>query len=109
MARSVAPTRLDHHVLVLLENHVGVVVEVEDHNGRQFGGRAARLRNIVGVHQMDQSLDDGVIGGVHVRVQRETALPVAEEGGVTVRCYDPVLPTQVFEADVERPLLATPS
>jgi hypothetical protein len=44
---------------------------------------------------VDEGLDDGVVGGVHVRVQGEGALAVAVEGGVPVRGDDPVLPTQV--------------
>ena len=40
---------------------------------------------------MDQSLDDGVIGGIHVRVQRKTAFAVAKEGRVAIGRYDPVL------------------
>jgi hypothetical protein len=44
---------------------------------------------------VDEGLDDGVVGGVHVRVQGEGALAVAVEGGVPIRGDDPVLPAQV--------------
>jgi hypothetical protein len=44
---------------------------------------------------VDEGLDDGVVGGVHVRVEGEGALAVAVEGGIAVRSYDPVLPAQV--------------
>ena len=59
---------------------------------------------------MDQGLDYGVVGGVHVGVEGEGALPVAIVGGVAVRSDDPVLPTEVAEADIQCPLLtAAPS
>ena len=51
-----------------------------------------------------------MIGGVHVGVQGEGALPVAIVGGVAVRSDDPVLPTEVAEADIQCSLLtASPS
>ena len=54
---------------------------------------------------MDESLDNGVVGGVHVSVEGEGALPVTVVSGVSVRGDDPVLPAEVFEADIESPLL----
>lgn len=42
-----------HHVLVLLEDHVGVVIEVEHGDGVQLGGGAAWLGHVFGVHEMD--------------------------------------------------------
>jgi len=91
----VTPTALHHHVLILLQNHVGALVKVEDGDAAELGGSAARLRHVEGRHQVDEGLDDGVVGGVHVRVQGEGALAVAVEGGVPVRGDDPVLPAQV--------------
>ena len=54
---------------------------------------------------MDQGLDNRVVGGVHVGVEGEGALAVAVVGGVAVRGDDPVLPAQVPEAHIQRPLL----
>lgn len=41
-----------HHVLVLLQDDVGVVVEVEHGNGVELGRGAARLRYVLWVHQV---------------------------------------------------------
>lgn len=53
LAASVAPARPHHHVLVFLQYDVGVVVEVQDGDGVEFGGGAARLWDVLGVHQVD--------------------------------------------------------
>ena len=79
------------HVTVLFQYNVRIVVEVEDGDGRKFDGRAARFGHPVRVHQVHERLHDGVIGRVHVSVQRERALAVAVECRIAVRCDDPVL------------------
>lgn len=67
------------------------MVKVEHGDGGQLSGGAARLGDQVGVKEMDEGLNDGVIGGVHVRSQGKGALPVAVEGGVAVWGDDPIL------------------
>ena len=81
----------DDHVAISLEDDVGVIVEVEDGDGRELGRRAARLRHGQRLGEVRQRLHDGVVGGVHLGVQRERALAVAVERRVTFRRYDPVL------------------
>ena len=56
---------------------------------------------------MDQRLDNGVVGGVHVGVQGEGALSVTIVRGVSVRSDNPVLPTKIAEADIQGPLLTS--
>ena len=97
--------RLDHHVFVFLENDIRTLVKIQDGDSTELGGGATRLGHVVGSHEMDEGLDNGVVGGVHVSVEREGALPVAVVSGVTVRSDDPVLPTQVFETHVQSSLL----
>jgi len=62
-----ATARLYHHVRVLFEDYVVAVVEVENRDGRELGGRTARLGYNCRVHEVHQSLYDGVVGGVHLR------------------------------------------
>lgn len=50
---SVATTGPDHHVLVLLQDDVGVVVKVEHGDGVQLGGGAAGLGHVLRVHEVD--------------------------------------------------------
>ena len=88
---SVAATRADDHVTIFLEDDVWVVVEVKDGDGWELGRRAARLRYGQRLHQVSQRLDNGVVSGVHLGVQRERAFAVAVECRVTFRRNDPVL------------------
>jgi len=90
-------TTFHHHVLVLLQNDIGTLVEVEDGNAAELGWRAARLGHVEGGHEVDEGLHNGVVGGIHVGVEGEGALAVAVEGGVPVRGNNPVLPPQVPE------------
>lgn len=50
---SVAATGPHHHVLVLLQDDVGVVVKVEHGDGVQLGGGAAGLGHVLRVHEVD--------------------------------------------------------
>ena len=47
-----AATGPHHHVLVLLEDDVGVVVEVEHRDGMQLGRCAAGLGHVIRVHEV---------------------------------------------------------
>ena len=58
-------TAFDYHVLVFFENDIGTFVEIEHGDGGELGWCTTRLRVFVVIHQMHQSLDDGVVGGVH--------------------------------------------
>lgn len=49
----------------------------------------------------DQRLDEGVVGGVHLGVEREHAVALAVVGVISFRGDDPVLPAQVTERHVE--------
>ena len=102
-----ASAGLNHHVLVLFKNHVGTFIKVQNGYATELGGGAARLGHVEGGHEVDEGLDDGVVGGVHVSVEGEGALPVTIVSGVSVRGDDPVLPAQVAEADIQRPLLTS--
>lgn len=88
-------TALNNHLSILLENDRGRLVEVEDGDARQLGGRALRLGRVEGVHQVHQGLDDGVVRGVHVGVKGERTFAVAIEGFVPVGGDDPVLKLEV--------------
>ena len=101
-----AAARLHHHVAILLKDNVGTLVEVKDGYSTEFGGGAAGFGYVDGSHEVDECLDDGVIGGVHVRVEGEGALAMAVVSGVAVRRDDPILPPEIFEAHVQSSLLA---
>ena len=98
-------TRLDHHVFVFLENDIRTLVKVQDGDATELGGGTTGFGDVVRSHEMHEGLDNGVVGGVHVSVEGEGALPVTVVSGVSVRGDDPVLPAEVFKADIESPLL----
>lgn len=52
VAASVAAAGPYHHVLVFLQNDVGVVIEVKHWDGMEFGGGTAGLGYILRVHQV---------------------------------------------------------
>jgi hypothetical protein len=86
-----AAARFDDHVAVLFEDNIGIVVEIKDGDGRQLDGSTARLGHSIRIHQVDQGLNDGVIGSIHVSVQRKRAFSVAVKSRVAIRRDNPVL------------------
>ena len=90
-----ASAGLNHHVLVLFENHVGAFIKVQNRYPTELGGGAARLGHVEGGHEVDEGLDDGVVGGVQVVCQREGALSVAVVCVIVGRSHDPVVPTNL--------------
>ena len=102
-----AATRLDDHVFIFLQNDVGALVKVQDRDPTELGWRTAGLGHVVRSHEVDQGLHYGVVSGVHVSVEGEGALAMAVVSGVAVRCDDPVLPPEIFEAHVQSSLLTT--
>lgn len=101
-----AATGAYHHVLVLLQDDVGVVVKEEHGYGVEFGGGAARLWYILRVHEVHQRLYDGMVGGIHVSIQGEGTLSIAVVGSVAFRGDNPVLPAQLSEANIQLVFLA---
>ena len=53
-----------------------------------WSGPTPQSRGDAGAHQ---GLHDGMVGGVHVRVEREGAFSITVVGSVTLGCNDPVL------------------
>lgn len=51
--RSQTAAGLNHHVAMLFEDDVVVVVVEEDRDGAEFGGGAARFRDLVGLQEVN--------------------------------------------------------
>lgn len=97
---SAAPAPLHHHLLVVFQDHLVILIQVEHGNGAQLRGHAAGLGD-AGVHRVHQRLHDGVVGGVEVVGQREGTVPVAVKRLVPRGCHDPVVPAHVAEIHIE--------
>lgn len=100
-------TSSHNHVPVFFQDDIGVVVEVKNRDGIQFGWCAAWFGDVLGIHKVDQGLYNGVVGGIHVCIEREGTLSITIVGSVALGCNDPVLPSQVLEAHVKLMLLAS--
>lgn len=50
---------------------------------------------------MHESLNDGMIGGVHVCIEGEVAFTRTVESSIPIWRDDPILPLKIFEAHVE--------
>lgn len=80
---SVAAAAPSHHVIVLLEDHILIIIEVEEVDGvelvRHAAGAADTLAQLQGI---DDGLHRGVVRWAHVLTQREGAGAFAVEGVV---------------------------
>ncbi len=91
-----------HHVLILFVHDVVTGVYVKYTDGAEFCGDATARRSAVGVHGVHERLNDGVVGRLQVRPQWEVAHALAVVGFVIQRSDDPVVPSQLFEIDMQR-------
>ena len=96
-----AAAALHHHVLVILQHHPVLRVQVEQGDGAEGGWDAAGPRHC-SIHWVYQSLHHGVARGVHVVGQGEATLSQAEEGVVAAGCNDPLVPANIVEIYVQR-------
>lgn len=105
--RSVAPTASCHHVIVLLQHHVFVIVEVQQIDGEEFVGHAARRLDAFGkFERVDDGLDGGVVRRSHVLAQRKGTGAFAVVSVITARRHDPSGPADLLEVYVEWQALA---
>lgn len=124
-----APAPFRHHISVLFKHNIRIVIEIKYRNSAEFGGRTQCFRNNDWIKQMNKSLDNCMVGSIHVSIQGEGALPVTKEGCISVWRNDPVLrivtvdcrktakvtrnkaylPAQEFETHVKCTLLTCPA
>ncbi len=91
-----AAAALHHHVLVILQNHSVLRVQVEQGDGAEGRGDAAGPGHCY-IHRVYQSLHHGVARGVHVVGQRKATLSQAEEGIIAAGRNDPLVPAHIVE------------
>lgn len=87
-----------HHVIVLLEDHVLIVIKVKEVDGvelvRHAAGAADALAQLQGV---DDGLHGGMVGRPHVLTQGEGAGASAVVGVVTPGGDDPPRPADLLK------------
>lgn len=104
---SVAATASSHHVIILFEHHILIIIEVKQVDGEELVGHAARHLNAF--HQLqgvDDGLDGGVVGRSHVLAQREGAGAFTVVSIVATGRHNPARPADLLEIDVEGQALA---
>lgn len=99
---SPAAAAFDDHTVVVLEHSFGVLVEIEHGDGRQRGGHAARPRNGGRIDGADECLDDRMVGGVEMIAHLGGTLAGAVVRVVVAGRHYPVVPADIFEADLQR-------
>lgn len=106
---SVAAAASGHHVFVLFQHHVLVIIKVEQVDGEELVGHAARRLDAFDQLQgVNYGLDSGVVGRPHVLAQGEGAGALAVVSVVPARRHDPTRPADLLEVHVEGEALAGP-
>lgn len=99
---SAAAASEDRHVLIVLQHHLILFIQIEHRYRAERGRHATRLRHHARLGRINECLHDRVIRRVQMVCQRKRAITVAVEGVVSGRRDDPIVPADVREVDVER-------
>lgn len=80
---SVAATAPSHHVIILLEDHILIIIKVEEVDGVELVGHTAGAADtLTQLEGVDDGLHCGVVCRTHVLAQREGTGAFAVEGVV---------------------------
>lgn len=104
---SVTATASSHHVVILFQHHILIIIKVEQVDGEELVGDTARcLHTFEELQGVDDGLDSGVVGWPHVLAQRERAGAFAVVGVVTAGRYNPAGPADLLKVHIEGQALA---
>lgn len=104
---SMAATASSHHVVILFQHHILIVIKVEQVDGEELIRHAARrLDPFHQLQRVDDGLDGGVVGRPHVLAQGEGAGASAVVRVVAPGRHDPARPADLLEVDIEGQTLA---
>lgn len=106
-SQSVTATAQRHHVVILLQNDVLLVVKVQEADGLELVGDAARRPHVTGEFEcVHDGAHCGVVGGSEVPPQRERTRAGTVVSIVTAGGDDPAGPADLLEVNEERNPLA---
>lgn len=101
-SQSVTATAECHHVVILLQNHVLLVIEVQQADGLEFFWDAAGRPHVTGEFEcVHDGAHRGVVGGFEVSPQRERTRAGAVVSVVTAGGDDPAGPADLLEVNKE--------
>lgn len=104
---SVATTASCHHVIILLQHYILIVIKVQEVDGEELVGHTTRCVYAFGkLECIDDGLHSGMVCGSHVLAQRKGT------GAFTVVCivatgrHDPPRPANLIKVDIQWQSLA---
>lgn len=97
-----------HHVVILLQNHVLLIVKVQQAHGLERVGHAARRLHVIAsdLERVHDRAHRGVVRGSDAHPQREGAGARAVVGVVAAGGDDPARPADLFEVHEQGNALA---
>lgn len=107
-SRSVTAAAQRHHVVILLQNHVLLIIEIQQTDGLEsVGDTAGRPHLVAGeLERMHDGAHRGVVGRSEVSPQGERAGAFAVVGVVSPGGDDPARPADLLKVDEEGDALA---
>lgn len=107
-SRSVTAAAQRHHVVILLQNHVFLIIEIQQTDGLEsVGDTAGRPHLVAGeLERMHDGAHRGVVGRSEVSPQGERAGAFAVVGVVSPGGDDPARPADLLKVDEEGDALA---
>lgn len=95
-----------HHIIILLQHDVLIVIKVQQVNAEEFIRYTAGGLDALGQFEgVDDGLNCGVVGRPHVLTQGKRTGAFAVVGIVAARRHNPPRPADLLKVDVERQTL----
>lgn len=106
-SQSVTAAAQRHHVVILLQNHVLLIIKVQQADGLELVGDAAGCPHVAGESEcVHDGAHCGMVGGSEVPPQRERTRAGTVVSVVTPGGDDPAGPADLLEVNEERNPLA---
>lgn len=104
---SIATTASCHHVIVLLQHYILIIIKVQEVDGEELVGHTTRCVYAFGkLECIDDGLHSGMVCRSHVLAQRKGTGPFAVVCVVATGRHDPPRPANLFKVDVQWQSLA---
>ena len=103
---SPTPAALNNHLVIVLEHDFVILIQVQHGDGAQLCRNATSRFHNTWIDSVDQGLDYGVVRGIGVIGQGETALARAEEGVKARWRHNPVTPSHSLKVHLHGLALA---
>lgn len=104
---SVATTASCHHIIILLQHYILIIIKVQEVDGEELVGHTTRCVYAFGKFEcVDDGLHCGVVCGSHVLAQRKGTGPFAVVCIVATGRHNPPRPANLLKVNVQWQSLA---